>query len=555
MPPPDHRQFPLPLPGATPLSRALLFFLLAVALLPAATPPAFAASAARHRRPIQLRRALLPLPTRRAILRILRQPAQRDAHWGLYVTAAQGSASAFSYHGHGYFLPASNLKLLTTATALQRLGPRFTASTAIMSRAAPDAQGVLRGNLYLVGHGDFSLSWRSYPHLHSLNRQQQLAARAARARQAMDALARQVAAHGVHLVRGAIIADASYFQTRRYRPGWEFDDLTWGYGAPVSALTLNDNEMLLHVQPAALPGQPARVTISPACLLYRLSAKVTTAAATDPNAKLRVEHRPGSGLIEVSGAIRAGSPDRWINLAVTHPAAFAAAQLRAALSRQGIVVQGGIRVHHRAPTAAPAFALAEHRSVPLWQDLQLTLKVSQNLHAELALLQLGRVVSPPAALNPAAGSDSPNRTLEQGLAVVRGFLQDAGIAPDEYHMEDGSGLSPVDLVQPAALAQLLRYMAAQPDAPLWKSLLPVGGVDGTLSHRFTLALRGQVIAKTGYLTHVAALSGYVHTRSGRWLVFSLLVNNDPRPGAQVRDVMDKIVALLAGAPSPSHQRP
>jgi serine-type D-Ala-D-Ala carboxypeptidase/endopeptidase (penicillin-binding protein 4) len=186
-----------------------------------------------------------------------------------------------------------------------------------------------------------------------------------------------------------------------------------------------------------------------------------------------------------------------------------------------------------APAEAPSgIELARRVSAALLEDLRITDKVSQNLHAELALRAVAR-----ARRN--IGS------FEAGLEEMKAFLGEAGIDAGQYTFRDGSGLARLNLVTPAAVAGLLRFMYGGPHREEWIGLLPVGGQDGSLATRFTdTAAAGRVFAKTGSLSHVSALSGYIHRANGRWVAFSILVNNSNAPAAEVRGVMDRICNLI-----------
>ncbi len=180
----------------------------------------------------------------------------------------------------------------------------------------------------------------------------------------------------------------------------------------------------------------------------------------------------------------------------------------------------------------PGFELAVRKSAPLLEDLRITAKVSQNLHAELDLRAVGR-----ARRN--IGS------VEAGLDELKIFLNEAGIEPGGYSIGDGSGLARGNLVSPAAVVKLLRYMHASPERDNFLSILPVGGQDGTLTTRFAgVALAGRIHAKTGSLAHVSALSGYAQRQQGDWIAFSILVNNFNGANSEVRTVMDRIGELL-----------
>jgi D-alanyl-D-alanine carboxypeptidase/D-alanyl-D-alanine-endopeptidase (penicillin-binding protein 4) len=185
------------------------------------------------------------------------------------------------------------------------------------------------------------------------------------------------------------------------------------------------------------------------------------------------------------------------------------------------------------PASADGVELARRTSPPLVEALRVTDKVSQNLHAEMMLREVARVCK---------GKGS----RETGLEVMRAFLSEAGIEDSEYNFADGSGLSQLGLVTPGALVKLLRYMYASPHREAWVSLLPVGGEDGTLSTRFKGNREGRRIhAKTGSLTHVAALAGYAESKTRGVVAFSILANNFNAPSSEIRAVIDKIALMLA----------
>jgi len=231
-------------------------------------------------------------------------------------------------------------------------------------------------------------------------------------------------------------------------------------------------------------------------------------------------------------------------MGIEEPALYAAGALRQALENRGVSVEGPLAVRHLYPhevadltkgTASPAQSgtvLARRVSAPLLEDLRITDKVSQNLHAALALRAVGR-----ARRN--VGS------FEAGLAETKAFLEEIGIDATSYDLHDGSGLGRTNLVTPSAMVRLLRYMYGLPVREDWIALLPVAAHDGTLSARFGESpAAGRVYAKTGSLSHVSALSGYLKRSAGEWLAFSILVNNYNNRTAEIRGVMDRICNLL-----------
>jgi D-alanyl-D-alanine carboxypeptidase/D-alanyl-D-alanine-endopeptidase (penicillin-binding protein 4) len=211
--------------------------------------------------------------------------------------------------------------------------------------------------------------------------------------------------------------------------------------------------------------------------------------------------------------------------------------LRAARLRSHLYPNEVVDLKQGAPASAvttveQGFELAARKSAPLLEDLRITAKVSQNLHAELDLRAVGR-----ARRN--IGS------VEAGLDELKAFLTEAGVEPGGYNINDGSGLARLNLVSPATVVKLLSYMYASPARDNFLSILPVGGQDGTLGARFSdPSIAGRIHAKTGSLSHVSALSGYAQRRRGDWIAFSILVNNYNGPTAEVRAVMDRICELM-----------
>lgn len=235
-----------------------------------------------------------------------------------------------------------------------------------------------------------------------------------------------------------------------------------------------------------------------------------------------------SGALPLSGAADVSS------LAVDDPAEYAARALRQALEERGVTVEGPVSARHRLPaerwTAPAGVELAWRGSAPLLEDLRVLAKVSQNLHAELALRAVSR-------------QRTGDGSRDGGLGELKAFLGEIGSDPASYYFSDGSGLSRLDLVTPAAVIQLLKSMYTSPQREDWIGLLPTGGQDGTLDSRF-INLPGRIHAKTGTLTHVSSLSGYAQRRDGTWVAFSILVNNHDGAAADVRGIVDRICTLI-----------
>jgi D-alanyl-D-alanine carboxypeptidase/D-alanyl-D-alanine-endopeptidase (penicillin-binding protein 4) len=372
----------------------------------------------------------------------------------------------------------------------------------------------------------------------------------------LDLLAQQVEQSGVRTVDGSVVGDDGFYLDEPYGESWGWDDLQWSYGAPVSALTFAENTIELNVTgDTASPGGTS-VNWIPNVDYYTLENDMTPTPAGQ-TAHPGLDRRPGSLLVRAWGPIPANGLHS--GLAVEDPAEYTAAAFKQALLARGVAVNGAPVSRHRFSVETSEFSdqraqpvrlvpslqdkiaapienrqvLATHVSVPLAQDITLTNKISQNLHAELILRLLGKTF----------GTDG---SFAQGSRVVRQFLVDAGVNDADFFLYDGSGMSPNDRIAPRAYAQLLSYASRQAWGAAWRDTLPIAGVDGTLAIRFkTSPLNGKLWAKTGTLNETNALSGYLTAVSGKTLAFSILVNGHrPDSNAEVQAI-DRIAEAIA----------
>jgi len=455
----------------------------------------------------------------RAIDALLDASPVARASVGIHVLDLKTGAALYSRNADRLYLPASNMKLFTGALALERLGPDYLMTTRLVRARS--------GDLILVGGGDPSLSGRAYPY--------QKDAPAANALRAIEDLADQAVAAGVQRVDGDIVGDDQLYPWAPYPPSWTEDDMIGEDGAPVSALTVNDNVISLSIHPAAEAGELANITFDPAIEYYAVDNHVLTVAG-GRETRIRLSRMPGSRQLLVWGSIPLAGPPVRETVAVDDPALFAAYALYDALLRRGVAIRGRPVARHRGsfedPWPIDGDVIAMRTSPPLVDILQVIEKVSQNLHAELMLREVARVTR---------GSG----TRESGLAEMGDLMAKIGIKADEWRAEDGSGLSRNDQVSPKAVTRMLSYMAASKNGSAWLSLLPLGGEDGTLSRRLCCASDArQVRAKTGSLTRAVTLSGYANSKTRGRLAFSILVNNFSAPQAEVRAWVDKIAMTL-----------
>jgi len=539
--------------------------------------------------PIALPPASLPTE----IATLLADPAVARDHWGIMVTSLDG-ALIYALNQDQLFQPASNVKLFTTAAALSRLGASHHFETQVV--ASGDLKnGTLHGDLKLIGGGDPSFGTADLPYTPPSERPKTQpgsplspadTAKPPHPIADIEELADKVYASGLRRIDGDVVGDDWRFTWEPYPPDWSLDDMVYGYAAPVSALSIHDNEVEVKVSPGTPSTDPAvfmaSISLNPDVPYYDIEDKVYLALATQPhNCDDNVNFQRDSKHLLVYGSLGAKEPACTQTIAIADPAEYAAMAFKAALERRGITVSGTAKAKHLVwnypdpstrvdPIAQQGLAgwlhsayqdepkfydcmaqrlssddnrpetlLATHTSKPLSADVTYTLKTSQNLHAEIMLRDVGAV----------AGCE---HTQASGLTVMRGFLPYIGIDPHDFFLVDGSGLSSHDLVTPRAIAKLLSYAARDPNTgqpqpwfPVWKASLPIGGVDGTLASRFTEPpLKGRVFAKTGTLGEARALSGYLDCASGRTVIFSIMVDNHLPGDSSDRAAMDRIVAAI-----------
>jgi D-alanyl-D-alanine carboxypeptidase/D-alanyl-D-alanine-endopeptidase (penicillin-binding protein 4) len=457
--------------------------------------------------------------------------------WGVLVTDATTGEVLYSRNADGYFMPASNAKLFTTALALATLGPDYRVRTTVATSGALDANGVLSGDLVLIGRGDANLSNRKFPY-------EKKEGREGLPEKVLGELADAVAARGVKEVTGDVVADDSMFQHEKFPSGWLVDDILWSYGAAVSAIAVNDNTFSLELRSGASEGEPARYEAGLAADFYTVDNLIRTSTRGSEE-KLAVARDPGSRVLHLSGTMPLDAPARRLTIAIEDPAEFAASLLFRLLAARGVKIDGQPRALHDGDATLagtpPQTVLAEHASVPLSDEIRLTNKNSENLHAELLLL---------LAAHEKAGA----KNYEDALKVASDFFRTAGIVEGDVVLSDGSGLSRKDLITPRAVVQLLRYAATQPWGELYRSTLPVAGEDGTLSDRMkNTPAAARIFAKTGTIGHGNTLSGYATTARGAQLLFSILGNNNNLHAQDANRVIDAICVAMVEELGPATQ--
>ncbi len=357
------------------------------------------------------------------IAALLSDPDLARGFWGIEVVSLKDGKVLYSQNADKLFTPASNTKLFTTAATLALIGPDYQFHTTVETNGSLDKHGRLTGDLVLVGRGDPNLSGRQLPYLLHTERNDHPI-------EVLEHLADELVQKGVKYVDGDIVADDSYFAFERYGEGWSQDDLVWADGAPVSALTVNDNVIFVNILPADRVGDRAFVSVTPFADYYRIDNRIlTTPAGT--GRKIFINREPGSTELTLWGNMPLDDAGANEGLAIEDPAEFAAGLFRQLLEARGIAVYGRQRTRHTelaslstltVTALAPArggdepsrslqvqpLVLGSYQSKPLIEDIRVINKVSQNLHAEILLRLLGREKGN-------AGN------VEGGLEVVRGF--------------------------------------------------------------------------------------------------------------------------------------
>jgi serine-type D-Ala-D-Ala carboxypeptidase/endopeptidase (penicillin-binding protein 4) len=479
------------------------------------------------------------------IEQIVRQPALEPGFFAVKIVSLDTGAVIFEQDANKFVRPASNMKLYTVATAFDRLTPDYRFITSVYAKEKPE-DGKVKGDLIVYGRGDPSIAARFNDGDYF---------------KGINALADRIVAAGVKRVKGDLVGDESYFNGAPLGSGWEWEDLTWSYGAPVSALNINDNAIDLNVKPGDRVGAPVIFTTGPPAASFVTIVNRATTAERGSRSNLRVYRGLGANTVELSGTLPLGDAG-WVGgVAIQDPALAFATMLRDALAKRGVKVDGRVRTVNwrtggsiippvsyvalvqmtNVPQAPTPVEIATFQSPPFSVIAAHTLKPSQNQYTELILRTLGKTQ---ATFANEGGRTRDNE--EAGLEVVRNFLRQAGVADTDVALNDGSGLSRNDLISANTTIALLTFMSKHKYFEQFREALPIAGVDGTLRTRMRgTPAEGNLRAKTGSLSSVASLSGYVTTAGGEHLVFSMMLNNYPDAAAVRRESIDAIAVLLA----------
>ncbi len=490
--------------------------------------------------------SVLPVLAKPALPAELQAIVQRHPHaqFGISIYDLDARKMIYGLNAQRFFLAASTTKLLTEGTTLALLGPDYRFTTNVYRTGPIDANGTLDGDVILQASGDPNLSGRIQPdgtmtfenEDHSYDGSPDTKAVPGNPLAVIDELAAQIAAHGVKTITGRVIVDDSLFEG-----GYPES----GTGVVVSPIVVNDNIVDVTAFPGAHPGDPVTLAVSPQTpYVTFINKAITGAAHSDRTISIPADQADATGMrtVTITGSMPAGSPSILYAYDVPSPARFAEVALTAALQTRGITVQ------HTSADTTPLTAsetgpnvIAAHVSPPLSQDVKVTLKVSDNLHASIMPYLW-----------------SPKHTLRAGFGVERGFMQRAGL--DTSQIVQNDGLGGFAFIEPQYMVHYLAYLRTQPYFQTVYASLPILGVDGTL---FNIAnnspARGKVHAKTGTwsggdalnqrtLVSGKGLAGYMTTASGRHIAFCFYINNLAVPhGQDASRVAGQINGALATA--------
>ncbi len=447
------------------------------------------------------------------IEKLLADPELKGGIQGVMVRSLKDGTTWYERNADLLFMPASNQKLATSSAALALLGPDFRYATRLVRTGELGADGVLQGDLVLLGSGD--------PTIENAD---------------LDALVAAVRRAGVKRMSGRVLGEDSRFDAVRYGDGWSWDYLSDYYAAEVGALTMDRGVVLIKVEPGPAAGELVKVSLTPAEGYPTVVVRATTAAAGAKSA-LNVERALGTNTILVTGTMPLDGKAESVPTTIDRPARYVATVLAARLRKAGVAVDGDAGETRTPPTSATE--VARHTSAPLSAILPKFLKPSDNLIGECLLKTLG-------AEKGKAG------TVEEGARVATDWFKSQGIDTTGFSIADGSGLSRMNGVSPRALLGIVVAMHKHPNGKVWYDSLPIAGVDGSLRNRMKdTRAASNCHAKTGYIGWVSSLSGYVTTRDGEQLAFVMLMNNHRCRNASCTGIQNRIVELLADTTSGS----
>ena len=441
---------------------------------------------------------------------LINDPKLQNANIGIYIQSLSDQKILYVRNEYKLFIPASNLKLFTTATALSQLGPNFRFNTEILKNGTV-SDDTLFGNLIVRGGGDPTFSGRFHN-----------GATLGCFSDWTDSLRQK----GIRVISGKIIGDDSFFSGPSLAEGWDWDDLPFWYAAESGALSLNDNCVDITLTPADSIGLPVRVNVDPLVDGIQIINNSIT-VAQDSLSTLSITRTMGKNEIVINGEYPLSKRTIRRSITVSNPTAYFLSGAKQGLANSGIEILQQDLIIKDDPTS-----LFRYHSVKLPQIIKVVNKKSHNFYAEQLLKSIG-------------ADFYGNGSFKSGCREVMRWAASIGIDNDELIMVDGSGLSRKNYITPRATARLLEYMSAQKQFLHYYNSLPISTIDGTLKNRMVGSIAAKhVHAKTGYLSHVRNLSGYLRGKDGKLYLFVILVNNYSVPTPYINNLQDRICSLL-----------
>ena len=459
----------------------------------------------------------------RLVDEIIEKSEFRNSHWGVFVSSLKDGRVLVARNAQKTFNPASTMKVVTTAAALDKLGANYRWRTSVMSAGDIDVNGTLNGDLILYGRGapDFD-----EPDVQNL--------------------IEQLKQKGLRRVAGNIVGDASHFQTSSLGSGWVWEEAQWYYGAEPSALSYSDNTVLIEVVPSDKLDEPAQVKTTPEAEFIKVSNQAMTRA--NASAQTFGVHRDlDANNFQVWGEVPPGR-SMGVRTTMHAPEIWAANDLKKALEKNGIAIEGGIKdLNWRTKEIDPASLkeLAAVESEPLGEIVRRTNKRSINLNAELMLRTIGH-----QAREREQRENAKKIVLsedELGAMTIKNWMAAKNVELGDTVIHDGSGLSRLNFITPETMGRMLVFAVQMKDANVFIDSLPIAGTDGTLGGRLS-KFKGRVFAKTGSITYVNTLAGYARAETDEIFSFVIFCNNETRPGGTTPTI-DKIASAIAEYPN------
>jgi len=445
---------------------------------------------------------------------LLALPDYTNTNVGIAIYSMEEKRMLYEKNGQRLFVPASNMKLVTSACALTKLGPDFQFRTEIFSTGDIE-NGTLKGNLILKGFGDPTISGRF--------KDKQVT-------KVLEEWADSLQRHRIEEIAGDIYADESYFDTVRWGPGWSWDDLSYWYAAEISALSFNDNCVDLYFKANKIVDAPVQLIINPQTKYIRIYNNSLT---SPPGTEKTIDYfRPPFGnTVTIFGNISVNDTSILPDYVSVHdPASYTVFAFKEILSQTKLKIYKN-KKYQKSRSSAPNLVF-RYYSPALPEIVKVINKRSQNFFADCVLKTLGKEIK---------GEGS----FVGGVSVLLDFLKEIGIPENQYKIYDGSGLSYMNLLTPDCLVKLLEYMYQSSQFNNFYESMAIPGIDKGVEQRMKGSdLTDKMRVKTGFITNAICFSGYIKDKSNKLYAFSIMVNNYTSDKTKIWELEDKICQLI-----------